>query len=148
MQEDAMSYITTPTTRPTICLDFDSVIHADTAGWHGETVARDGPVPGAMEFIRQAVRRFSVAVVSSRSRTQAGRQAMAEHIRMWLYDAFAIQLGTIDTDFIVNSIQYPEHTPVCFVTIDDRAITFCGTFPDVNTLVGFKPWNNSEHVKG
>lgn len=142
--EEAMGYVSQPTMRPTICLDFDGVLHAYSSGWYGETVARDGPLPGAMEFLRQAVRRFNVAIVSSRSRTQAGRQAMAEHIAMWLYDDSAFKLGAVDTDFIINSIEYPEHKPACFVTIDDRAITFDGTFPSMEQLSSFTPWNKKE----
>ena len=40
-----------------------------------------------------------------------------------------------------NAIQFPLHKPSAKVTIDDRAITFTGVWPSMQTLKEFKPWN-------
>ena len=38
-------------------------------------------------------------------------------------------------------IKFPLFKPPAMVTIDDRAITFDGTFPVASSLLSFKPWN-------
>jgi len=102
--------------RPTMCLDFDGVLHSYTSGWQGAGVVSDPPVPGAIAFMREAVKHFTVVVYSSRAHS-AG-----------------------DPDYI-NQILFPSHKPSAFVTLDDRALTFDGTWPSIETLKEFKPWN-------
>lgn len=41
----------------------------------------------------------------------------------------------------VDSLKFPTKKPAAFLQIDDRAITFTGTFPDPKELLKFKPWN-------
>lgn len=36
---------------------------------------------------------------------------------------------------------FPTERPPATITIDDRAITFTGEWPDMETLINFKPWN-------
>jgi len=132
--------IPTPRDRPILCIDFDGVLHAYTSGWQGLTVIPDGPVPGAVEFLREAVKLFEVYVHSSRSCDVEGRRAMQAELSWWIIDALPL-----DESSIVNaSITYPEHKPPALVTIDDRAITFTGTFPNVKELLAFQPWNKKE----
>lgn len=38
-------------------------------------------------------------------------------------------------------LEFPKQKPAAFLTLDDRAITFAGKFPDPNELIKFKPWN-------
>ena len=40
-----------------------------------------------------------------------------------------------------NRIRFPLEKPPAMVTIDDRAITFTGEWPDLDDLKAFKPWN-------
>ena len=68
------------TFRPTLCLDFDGVLHSYTSGWQGADVVSDPPTEGAMEFLSRAVRHFDVAIYSSRSHQPNGILAM----QLWL----------------------------------------------------------------
>ena len=117
--------------KPTLCLDFDGVLHSYKSGWQGAGVVSDPPVPGAIAFLREVVKHFTVAVHSSRSHEPGGITAM----RSWL-----IAHSAGDPDYI-NQILFPSHKPSAFVTLDDRALTFDGTWPSIETLKEFKPWN-------
>ncbi len=123
--------------RPILCLDFDGVLHAYTSGWQGIDVIPDGPVPGAMEFLIEASKVFRIAVYSTRSETPEGRGAMKTALWIWLCEAGAKWE-------VSDQIYFPETKPPALVTIDDRAVTFTGTFPTVKELLAFQPWNKKE----
>ncbi|MHB1328002.1 MAG: hypothetical protein ACYC2K_07355 [Gemmatimonadales bacterium] len=42
---------------------------------------------------------------------------------------------------VVREILWPLHKPPAMVTIDDRALTFTGEWPDLADLKAFQPWN-------
>lgn len=123
--------------KPTLCLDFDGVLHSYISGWKGHDVIPDPPVPGAMQFLLQAVDKFDVCIFSSRSALDEGRDAMVRWIDYWVdkelteEEAYRVKCG----------IDFPVDKPAAFVSIDDRAITFTGTWPDLDELLQFKPWN-------
>lgn len=125
--------------KPILCLDFDGVIHSYESGWQGADVIPDPPVPGAIAFLREAVKHFRVVIYSSRSNTHNGRVAM----RTWLGN----HIMQDDPNIIRHdppwfaAIEWPTEKPAAMVTIDDRAITFEGTWPSIETLITFKPWN-------
>ena len=116
--------------KPILCLDFDGVIHSYTSGWDGADVISDPPVPGAFAFISEALSQFRVTVFSSRSNQPGGIKAM----KTWMVD------NGLDPDAL-RQIEFPTEKPPAMVTIDDRAITFDGTWPNLETLKQFKPWN-------
>lgn len=128
--------MTFPTKKPILCLDFDGVLHSYTSGWKGIDVIPDPPVEGAMEFLVEAAQHFDVQIFSSRSSEYIGIQAMYS----WVADWLGGYLGEPDK-FIAENITFPLQKPPALVTIDDRAITFGGTFPDIDTISNFKPWN-------
>lgn len=124
--------------KPILCLDFDGVIHSYSSGWKGADVVSDPPVPGAIAFLREAVKHFTVAIFSSRSNQPGGLEAMAQYIGQHVH---AERLSDHEDLAWASAIQWPKEKPPALVTIDDRAITFDGTWPSMATLAAFKPWN-------
>jgi hypothetical protein len=123
-------------TKPILCLDFDGVIHSYESGWKGADVIPDPPVPGALDFIKDAQNvGFVVAIFSSRSGQEGGIAAMKE----WLVNAAVAHYGM--APFWLDEIQWPTEKPPAFVTLDDRALTFEGDWPKPKSLRDFKPWN-------
>lgn len=132
-------------TKPTLCLDWDGVIHGYDSGWKGATVIPDPPVPGAIDFIKRALEHFTVAIYSSRSGEPGGIEAM----RFWLRDQFALasQGALTELDLIqLHHIKWPIMKPSAFVTLDDRALTFDGHWPSMESLLAFKPWNKRPEI--
>jgi hypothetical protein len=124
--------------KPILCLDFDGVIHSYSSGWQGAALIPDRPVPGAIEFIYNAVEHFRVAVFSSRSNQTGGLAAMRGWLRAFLLHEIA---DGEDVERVFSMIEWPLEKPAAFLTIDDRALTFDGTWPSVETIKAFKPWN-------
>jgi len=124
--------------KPILCLDFDGVIHSYSSGWKGADVIPDPPVPGAIAFIRSALKDFRVAIFSSRSNQPGGLSAMREYIGYHVLD----QRLADDEDLAwASEIEWPLEKPAAMVTIDDRALTFDGTWPALDVLKTFQPWN-------
>ena len=124
--------------KPILCLDFDEVIHSYTSRWQGAVVIPDPPVPGAIAFMREAVKHFDVAIYSSRSGQEGGIGAMAEWLGFHVMD----QRLADDEDLAwASAIKWPTEKPPAMITLDDRALTFTGTWPTIDTLMSFRPWN-------
>lgn len=119
--------------RPIICLDFDGCVHLYTSKWVSEISILDPPVPGAFEWIEKALELFEVHIYSRRSISEEGRKAM----RLW----FAANGG----EHLLDRLTFAHEKPPAFLTIDDRAIRFTGSWgePGLNpeSLRTFKPWN-------
>ena len=124
--------------KPILCLDFDGVIHSYSSGWKGADVIPDPIVDGAIAFMLGALRDFDVVIFSSRSNQPGGLQAM----QRWLYEE-AGQLCWYPTPDGpgLEDVRFVTEKPPALVTLDDRAITFTGTWPAIKTLKEFKPWN-------
>lgn len=125
--------------KPILVLDFDGVMHAYESGWQGVEVIPDPPVPGALDFIAEALEVFRVAILSSRSSEPEGIAAM----QAWLAEA-ARERWRDEPEIatrVLSEIEWPTRKPPAFVTIDDRAITFTGTWPSIEELRAFRPWN-------
>ena len=43
----------------------------------------------------------------------------------------------------IRLIDFPLMKPQLYLQIDDRAITFTGTFPKVEEMKNFKPWHKN-----
>lgn len=123
--------------KPILCLDFDGVIHSYTSPWQGADIIPDPPVPGALVFIASALAVFRVAIFSSRSSTQDGIVAM----QLWLNRQAMRELNPEQAGLVADGVEWPIEKPPAFLTLDDRAFTFNGVWPDLETLRQFKPWN-------
>jgi hypothetical protein len=97
---------------PTICLDFDGVIHSYASGWQGAANIPDPPVPGAREAIAELRTRARVVVSSARCASAQGRAAVAA----WL----------AAHDIAVDEVC--AHKPPAAVYLDDRALRFDGNW--------------------
>jgi len=118
--------------KPILCLDFDGVCHSYESGWKGADNIPDAPVYGMRNALKRYEKDFRIVVFSSRSKQEGGIEAMRE----W----FEIHAPDVDLEFW-------EEKPPALVTIDDRAITFDGKWPENKTLLDFKPWNKrGEHL--
>lgn len=126
--------------KPILCLDFDGVIHSYTSGWKGADVIPDPPVDGAIAFMLGALREFDVVIFSSRSNQAGGLSAMQD----WLqHHAGQCWYESPDGPGL-ESVRFVIEKPPALVTIDDRALTFDGTWPSFDSLKNFKPWNKRE----
>ncbi len=113
--------------KPILVLDFDGVLHSYRSGWKGPAIIPDPPVDGAREFCECALDYFKIWIVSSRCSQPGGVQAIVN----WLTEHKFPMGISVSTDGM---------KPAAFVTLDDRAITFNGTWPDIQELIQFKPW--------
>ena len=130
--------------KPILCIDFDGVLHSYTSGWKGADVIPDPPVPGTLEWIANAITDFEICIYSSRSSQKGGIEAM----RSWLeYNLKEEGAPEFLVEALMKLIKFPTQKPAAFLTIDDRAICFTGTFPTYKELLEFKPWNKKESVE-
>jgi hypothetical protein len=108
-----------------VVMDFDGVIHSYKSGWKGVTEIPDPPVEGVKEFIKELRENYLVIVFSSRTCSSEGIYAIKE----WLCS------NGIEVDDVV------DHKPPAFITIDDRAICFNGSFDGLKEQIDtFEPW--------
>lgn len=115
--------------KQTICIDFDGVIHSYKSGWNGALNIDDKPVEGAFNTINDyLIAGFKVAIHSSRSHVSGGVEA----IQHWFH-----KYGFLHT----NELMFPFEKPPASIYIDDRAFLFQGTFPSIEYINNFKPWN-------
>lgn len=124
--------------KPILCLDFDGVIHSYTSGWQGAEIIPDPIVPGAVRFIYDATEHFTIAIFSSRSHQPGGLDAMRGYLLMHAMLEIDDQK---EVTRLLGEIQWPTEKPAAMITIDDRALTFTGTWPSMEMLKNFKPWN-------
>jgi hypothetical protein len=123
-----------------LCLDFNGVLHSYASGWKGANVFPDPPVIGAMEFLTKATKQFTVHIYSAQSHRTGGIPAMQD----WVSAALVLYIGFSARsahEFVHNELKWPVHKPPAMVTLDDRALQFTGVWPQVSTLLKFKPWN-------
>lgn len=112
--------------KKTVAVDFDGVLHAYTTKWTYAHEIHDGPVADALEAVVAYLRAdYDVVVFSARAQDPAGKDAIED----WL----------IEHDF--PDLRVVHEKPHAELYIDDRGYQFNGTFPTVEEIQSFKPWN-------
>jgi hypothetical protein len=133
--------------KPIICIDFDGVIHSYENGWQNGEIYGTA-TPGFFRWAINAVNLFELVVYSSRSKTPEGRQAMHEAIGKWSIDA--IHSGEVPSDYVwpclFDNLEFSDVKPPAFLTIDDRAICFQGSWDalDPAELLEFQTWTQRD----
>jgi hypothetical protein len=127
--------------KPTICIDFDGVIHSYERGWqNGEIYGT--VVPGFFEWVEAAKDHFHLVIYSSRSKNEDGVIAMGK----WLHEQRSIwrKATGFPNDKSMTEIGIAHEKPAAWLTIDDRCVRFDGRWDDPalasETLLAFKPW--------
>lgn len=126
--------------KPILCLDFDGVIHSYVSGWQGDTVIIDPIVPGFFEWAERAAKLFRLVIYSSRSKNPNAIVAMQKYLTAQ-HAAWCDGRGELA---LMPPLEFTAEKPAAFLTIDDRALTFDGTWPDPEMLRNFKPWNKRD----
>jgi len=161
--------------KPTLCIDFDGVIHDYRYGWDGGSIRGD-VTPGFFEWAIQASKLFTLAVYSTRSKDAEQVSKMTNWLSHQAYKAmppgkvmygdcddagqlfgltakcrrmwFSYAESTSDPAFIDDRMEFylVAEKPVAFLTIDDRAIQFNGSWSDAmigpEQIKAYKPWND------
>jgi len=128
--------------KPILCLDFDGVIHDYLHVWKNGGEIYGHLTAGFMDWAERAQLYFRLVVYSSRSADPDG----IENMKRWL----AKECGGVVPHFL----EFARVKPPAFITIDDRAVTFNGSWEDPvldpAVLRSFKPWmqRNANPVDG
>jgi len=134
--------------RPTLCVDFDGVIHSYERGWQDGTIYGE-VVPGFFEWVERVRDHFELVVYSSRSKEDAGVTAMA----LWLHEKRNawIKTGGQRNPTEALTFKFAHEKPAAWLTIDDRAICFKGNWLDPaldpEALRAFKAWTAGDRIE-
>ena len=136
--------------KPILSVDFDGVIHSLPGPWNGLTEIPNPPVVGSIAFLQEAQDYFNVQIFSSRSAHPDGIKAMQRWLAHWAHESAAYEKDPITgavmevdeswTNEWLANITWPTDKPAAFVTLDDKAVSFQGSFPDPEELTFFRPW--------
>lgn len=126
--------------RPILSLDLDGVVHQYSSPWTDAVTISDGVTDGFFEWALEAQKTFRLAIYSSRSSSPGAIPAMQAWIRRE-FDAWCDATGRLTVGPL--EVEFPASKPPAFLSIDDRALTFNGSWADLDpeALRSFKPWN-------
>jgi hypothetical protein len=125
--------------RKSVCVDFDGVIHSYNSGWKAAHIIPDGPVPGALEWLEEAAKHFTVNIFSARSNQPGGIDAMKRWLRQHATNHF--DFDPVQVNRFMAALRFPTEKPPSVLYIDDRGFCFRGTFPSIEDVNSFRPWN-------
>lgn len=123
-----------------LALDFDGVINSYATGWVKDNPLSlpDHAVPGAFDFIKLAQQHFDVVIHSSRLRYNGGEDAL----KSWFLRELRHELWLPEAaNHLLSHLSFSVEKPPAHLSIDDRALQFNGSFPKLDEIFDFKPWN-------
>lgn len=135
--------------KPTICLDFDGVVHAYRKGWQGGEIY-DDVTEGFFEWASKAQTAFKLVIHSSRFAGEEGPAQLAAAMA-WLRAQHATWLrGVLQADPLADlgvalpAIQFSAEKPPAWLSIDDRCVRFDGDWGAEalgrGKMLGYRPW--------
>ena len=125
--------------KPTICIDFDGVIHSYEHGWRSGEIYGTA-TKGFFDWAQEMTKHFDIVIYSSRSKDIDTRGEMYRWMQMeWNKWMRASQNTTLHFD----DFRFAHEKPSAFMTIDDRCICFDGDWGKITAerIFNFKPWN-------
>ena len=128
--------------KPTICIDFDGVIHSYEKGWQDGTIYGE-VVRGFFEWVERVRHDFKLVIYSSRSKDDGGVMAMA----VWLHEKRNawIKEGGARHPTEPLTFDFAHEKPAAWLTIDDRCVRFDGSWDNPlltpEAMRTFRPWN-------
>jgi len=120
---------------PTLIVDFDGVIHAYTSPWTEATDINDGPVDGAIDWLKAMIAQ-NVHIVLFTARLAEGRYPIYRRIQEWL-----LRHGIEESE--LARMTFHTGKPHGTLYIDDRAYRFRGRFPSIEEVHGHEQWNKA-----
>jgi hypothetical protein len=127
--------------KPTLCIDFDGVIHSYEKGWQDGVIYGE-VVRGFFEWVERARHQFELVIYSSRSKTDEGVMAMS----LWLHEKRNewIKAGGQRDPVEPLTFEFAHEKPAAWLTIDDRCVRFDGSWDnpllDPEAMLRFRPW--------
>lgn len=116
-----------------ISIDFDGVIHSYTSAFTTPTEIHDGPVDGAIDFIRDALLRgFGVHIHTARANNPEAECAIV---------AWLLKHGL--EHYHVDALSISARKKGAVIYIDDRGWRFEGRFPTFDEIAALRQWNRS-----
>jgi len=120
--------------KKTICIDFDGVLHNNIEPWTNARVINGDALPGTITWLNMLIhslpKDYNIAIYSCRNPAFRGVHA----IKKWLF-----LYGMSEEN--IAKLSFPIYKIPAHVTIDDRVLQFGGKYPDIQTILTFKPWN-------
>lgn len=128
--------------KPILCIDFDGVIHSYEKGWQNGEIY--GTVTdGFFEWCIKARDLFTLVIYSSRSKECIKLEKMKEWLGIQMVNWKTRNFRSAESPPYFDDFEFTHEKPPAFLTIDDRAIKFEGSWKSLapDKLLQFKPWN-------
>lgn len=114
-----------------LAIDFDGVIHSYESGWLGPSIIPDPPIPGALKFIEEATKHFTVMIFSAR----CNDEMVIFNMRTW-FARYGLEPE------VIGQLIFQPGKPSYRILIDDRAFRFSGDWNSyaIGHLLGTRTW--------
>ena len=119
-----------------LAADFNGVIH-DHQGKAGFCEAGSPEIPGAITWLKEISETYDVFLVSA----SFSKAPFVVAARAWLEAKGVPRPWLTPVPVGRSRITLTPFKPACVMFIDDRGFQFVGTFPTLEAIQAFKPWN-------